>query len=124
MAMTKIREILQYGLRRKFGWSTNTNYNHDTILVKEDTSTQLDICVKLDDYQIRQEILKGDGHGVEISLHKYAINNKDGTYTELESLTGDMSLAELELIYKIAKEKELEIYRNIKNIKEINNKED
>lgn len=119
MAMTKARKNLQGKLRRKFGWSTNTNYNRGTILEKQDASTHLyhdpkyvtDLCINFRDGMIWREIVVGDNRAVEISLTKYNVND-DETYTEAEALTGYISLEELEIIYKIAKEKRFEICRD------------
>lgn len=121
MAMTKKRKNLQDRLRRKFGWSTNTNYNRGTILEKPEASSHLnhdpkyvtDLCVNFHDYGIRREIFEGNGRSsIEITLYKYKIN-EDETYTMTEALAGRISLDELELIYKIAKEKKFEICRDI-----------
>lgn len=122
MAMTKARRNLQGRLRRKFGWSTNTNYNRGTILDKQDASTHLwhdpkyvtDLRIDFNDARIWREILEGGDRGVEISLTKYNVND-DETYTKVEALTGYISLAELELICKIAKEKKFEICRDVLN---------
>lgn len=117
MKMTKKRKSLQDRLRRKFKWKTNTNYNRGTILEKQDALTHIywdpkymiDLRVNFDDFQIRREILgKDESHGIEIGLFKYHIKD-DGSYEAAERLTGYISLEELELIYKIAKEKKFEI---------------
>lgn len=117
MKMTKKRKSLQDRLRRKFKWKTNTNYNRGTILGKQDALTHLyhnprytvDLRINFDDFQIRREILGNDeSHGIEIGLFKYYIKD-DGFYEAAERLTGYISLEELELIYKIAKEKEFEV---------------
>lgn len=122
MAMTKARRNLQGRLRRKFGWSTNTKYNRGTILDKQDDLTHLyrglkyvtDLRINFDDRQIWKEIVKGGNLAVAISLTKYNVND-DETYTKVEALTGYISLEELELICKIAKEKKFEICRDILN---------
>lgn len=119
MAMTKARKNLQGKLRRKFGWSTNTNHNRGTILEKQDASTHLyhgpkyvtDLGINFRDGMIWREIVVGDNRAVEINLTRYNINN-DRTYTKPEALTGYISLEELELICKIAKEKKFEICRD------------
>lgn len=119
MSMTKKRKSLQDKLRRKFGWHTNTNYNRGTILEKlgvashtyHDPKYVIDLHVDFDDWQIRREVLNHEEHGVGITLYKYSIN-KDGSFLRAERLTSRITLKELELIYKIAKEKEFEICRD------------
>lgn len=126
MKMTKKRKSLQDKLRRKFKWKTNTNYNRGTILNKPDALTHfyhdpkytVDLRVNFDDYLIRREILYGDGRGVEIGLFKYYVNG-DGTYTAGERLTAYISMEELELIYKIAKEKRYEVCRGIFEVERV-----
>lgn len=124
MKMTKKRKSLQDKLRRKFKWKTNTNYNRGTILNKQDALIHLfrnpkyavDLRINFDDFQIRREILGNDeSHGIEIGLFKYYIKD-DGSYEPAERLTGYISLEELELIYKIAKEKKFEVYAGIMGV--------
>lgn len=114
--MTKRRKSLQDKLRRKFKWSTNTNYNRGTTLIKQNSLTHLyhdpryavDLSVYIDDFGIRQEILGKDCQVITIELNKYNVRD-DGTYEHDSRLTGYIHAEELELIYKILKEKETEV---------------
>ena len=116
MPMTKRRKSLQDKLRRKFKWSTNTNYNRGTTLIKQDSLTHLyhnpryvvDLSVYIDDFGIRQEILGKDCRGITIELNKYNVRD-DGSYIHDTKLTGYIGAEELELIYRILKEKESEV---------------
>lgn len=117
MGMTKKRKSLQNKLRRKFKWSTNTNYNRGTILIKPNASTHLyhepryviDIAFDVDDYALRRRFLSGIGNDVQLTLTKYDIRN-DGLYEQVDEITSYISLEELELICKIAREKQIELF--------------
>lgn len=116
MPMTKRRKSLQNKLRRKFKWSTDTNYNRGTSLTKQDSFTHLyhdpryvvDLSIYIDDFGIRQEILGKDCRGITIELNKYKVRD-DGSYIADTKLAGYIGYEELELIYKILKEKESEV---------------
>lgn len=116
MNMTKKRKSLQDKLRRKFKWSTNTNYNRGTILIKPNASTHIlhhpkyvtDLAINIGDYQLRRDLLNGDGYGIEISMTKYDLCDSE-TYDKKETLYSYITPEELEIICKIIREKQMEV---------------
>lgn len=108
MPMSKLRKKLQDRLRRVFKWSTNTNYNRGTMLIKPNASTHLytdpkyviDLCVDIDD----QRILNDKERAIAIGLIRYN-NTEFGIRTRGANMYACISFEELELIYNIAKEK-------------------
>lgn len=118
MAMTKKRRRLMDRLRKKFGWQTNTNYNRGTMLICPEATRYTmrrpmevhDLSFYIDDYETRNRIF-GNGHGndIEISVTLCFYSEWEKRYIENLTLEAHMTFEELELIYNIAKEKELEI---------------
>jgi len=118
------RKKLQDNLRRKFGWSTNTDYGRGCCLNKGDTQdneaakktghvvsrdkdgreyyTINDICISISD--------KYHSHGDKnISIYstqyaEYAGEDGKPAYKELSKHCNELSFEELELIYQIAKQ--------------------
>lgn len=118
MAMTKKRRRLMDRLRKKFGWQTNTNYNRGTMLICPEATRYTrrrpaevrDLSFYIDDYETRNRIL-GNSHGndIAISVTRCFYSEEEQRYISDLTLEAHLTFEELELIYNIAKEKELEI---------------
>lgn len=118
MAMTKKRRRLMDRLRKKFGWQTNTNYNRGTMLIcPEATKYSIlrpmelhDLSVYIDDYQTRNRLFGTNyGNDITISVTRCFYSKEEKRYISDLTLEAHLTFEELELIYNIAKEKELEI---------------
>ena len=112
MSMSKTRKNLQDKLRRKFKWSTNTDYGRGFVLEKLNASESkvprsddkyvTDIYFNMSDFATRKS-LSGDKNVREIRLHFNKYIEHQGQH-KLETCLGAMiSFEELELIYNIAK---------------------
>lgn len=118
MAMTKKRRRLMDRLRKKFGWKTNTNYNRGTLLICPEATRYTmrrpmeihDLAVYIDDYETRNRLF-GINHGNDIVIYvtRCFYSKEEKRYISDLTLEAHMTFEELELIYNIAKEKELEI---------------
>lgn len=126
MKMTTKRKSLQDKLRRKFGWHTNNNSkvgrtrlhklgtSHDCVNNKE---TVTDIYVYIHDYQLKESILNGQEEAISIWLVKYIMKNGE-RWKRVDLFGSCITLEELELIYKIAKEKVFEVCSEMSNLNE------
>lgn len=109
MSMSKIRKSLQAKLRRKFKWSTNTDYNRGAMFEKLDVNPYY---VKRSDFKKTVDIMIYCGYEfrkngmIQIDLTKYDVNNLDRPLIE-SSIDSYISFDELELLYNAIKE-----YRN------------
>ena len=112
MSMSKIRKNLQAKLRRKFKWSTNTDYGRgfgleklnasESKVPRSDDKYVTDIYFNMSDFATRKS-LSGDKNVREIRLHFNKYIEHHGQH-KLETCLGVMiSFEELELIYNIAK---------------------
>lgn len=118
MSMSKIRKSLQAKLRRKFKWSTNTDYNRGAMFEKLDVNPYY---VKRSDFKKTVDIMIYCGYEfrkngmIQIGLTKYDISNPDRPLIE-SSIDAHISFDELELLYNAIKE-----YRNEITKEESNN---
>ena len=128
MSITKVRKRLQDKLRSRFGWKTWSQNNRFTSLIKPEAMRYyhprradkytISLTIDIFDYRIKERLLgkpvyMGD---LTITLTK----NKqldDGTTEAVEHLETYLTLEELEMIYKIAKEKEMEVCGNLDKVK-------
>lgn len=124
MAMSKERKNLQAKLRRKYKWSTNTDYGRGVILEKQNASEHIDY--RSDGKYVTdlyfcmsgcatRKSLSGDKNvrEIQINLNKYKEKNQ-GHYEFYASLGAMISFEELELIYNIAKAAREEIKEETK----------
>lgn len=123
MAMSKERKNLQAKLRRKYKWSTNTDYGRGVILEKQNASEHkdrrsdgkyvTDLYFGMSGCATRKS-LSGDKNvrEIQINLNKYKENR--GHYEFYASLGAMISFEELELIYNIAKAAREEIKEETK----------
>lgn len=118
MKMTKCRKQLQDKLRKRFGWKTDANiFTGRAFLFKEKATiySKLQISnnliVAFNEYGLWNEIVGKDyGKGVLIEINQY--DNSTDKPKMLKNLSVGLTFEELELIYKIAKEKRFETIRN------------
>ena len=118
MSMSKIRKRLQDKLRRKYHWSTNTNYNRGCNLIKQNASTHLlheknkwviDLAICHDDLKI-SEALKNKNPQYEIQLWLTKSTPLDnGSWKTVEETPIYFSFEEFELLYNILKEHREEV---------------
>lgn len=123
MAMSKERKNLQAKLRRKYKWSTNTDYGRGFVLEKQNVSEYkdrrsggkyiTDLYLSMSGCATRKS-LSGDKNvrEIQINLNKYKENQ--GHYELYTSLGAMISFEELELIYNIAKAAREEIKEETK----------
>lgn len=123
MAMSKERKNLQAKLRRKYKWSTNTDYGRGVILEKQNASKHkdrrsdgkyvTDLYFGMSGCATRKS-LSGDKNvrEIQINLNKYKENQ--GHHEFYASLCAMISFEELELIYNIAKAAREEIKEETK----------
>ena len=110
--MTDIRRKAQNKLRRKFGYSTNDNYNRGTILEKggepytayqnRKSYTAIDDIHFVMDWRIDSENTQ-----IDIYTERYSVYGKENGETGYEKIGEchvSMSLEELDLIHAIAHE--------------------
>ena len=118
MSMSKIRKSIQAKLRRKFKWSTNTNYNRGAMFEKMDANPYY---VKRSDFKKTVDIMVYCGNNfendglIEINLAKYGISDPDRPLIE-SSINAYISFDELELLYNAIKQ-----YRDEIDEEEMNN---
>lgn len=118
MKMTKRRKQLQDKLRRKFGWKTEGSaFGGSSALYKEKATTYSkrqisnEAIVVFDDYQLWGEFVgKNYAKGVLIAINQY--DDSTDEQKLLDNLMVGLTFKELELIYKIAKEKQFEMIRD------------
>lgn len=114
MKMTKKRRNQQDKLRRKFGWKTsNIPSTGWTGLFKEKAEVYShkhisnDIAITFNDRLLWEEVLGASwGKGITINICKYDDSTEKAKF--INSLSVTLTFEELEMIYKIAKEKRYE----------------
>lgn len=104
--MTKVQKNCIDGLRRKWHWSSDTNYNRGTMLTRidqnEGASMTTDISFYVEDGKLYR-ILKGEtrtevGSEIEVYLTHRIRDKKSGKHKEMQA-GFVMSFDELERIY-------------------------
>lgn len=124
MAMSKERKNLQAKLRRKYKWSTNTDYGRGVILGKQNASEHkdrrsdgkyvTDLYFSMSGCATRKS-LSGDKNVREIQINLNRYIEHQGRPIEFCKCLGVMiSFEELELIYNIAKAAREEIKEETK----------
>lgn len=116
MNMSKERKNLQAKLRRKYKWSTDTDYGRGVLLEKFKASSSkrcsTDIYLNVSGCQTRKS-LSGDKNAREISLSLFQYKN-DEKESFVHSIGAMLTFEELELIYNIAKANREEIKEEMK----------
>ena len=123
MAMSKERKNLQAKLRRKYKWSTNTDYGRGFVLEKQNASEHkdrwssdeyvTDLYFSMSGCATRKSLSGGKNvREIQINLNKY--KEHQGHYEFYASLGAMISFEELELIYNIAKAAREEIKEETK----------
>lgn len=115
MAMSKKRKNLQAKLRRKYKWSTNTDYGRGVVLEKRNASEHkdrwlirsngkyvTDLYFSMSGCATRRS-LSGDKNVREIQINLNKYRERQGQHEFYASLGAMISFEELELIYNIAK---------------------
>lgn len=123
MAMSKERKNLQAKLRRKYKWSTNTDYGRGVILGKQNASEHkdrrsggkyvTDLYFNMSGWATRKS-LSGDKNVREIQMTLNKYKEHQGHHEFYATLWATISFEELELIYNIAKAAREEIKEEIK----------
>lgn len=123
MAMSKERKNLQAKLRRKYKWSTNTDYGRGVILEKQNASEHkcrqsdgkyvTDLYFNMSGWTTRKS-LSGDKNVREIQMTLNKYKEHQGHHEFYATLWAGISFEELELIYNIAKAAREEIKEEIK----------
>lgn len=128
MSITKVRKRLQDKLRSRFKWKTNSVANRYTSLIKPEAERHIlggreekyiiELSVNIMDPWIKKQLLddKWSLGDMMIRLTRKDLL-EDGTFKPSGSMFVHLTFEELELIYKIAKEKEQEVCANIIGIK-------
>lgn len=114
MKMTKKRKSQQDKLRRKFGWKTSSMPSTGwTGLLKEKAEVYShkrvsnDIAIAFNDLLLWHEVLGTNcGKGITIDISQYDDSTEKTKC--LNNLSVTLTFEELEMIYKIAKEKRYE----------------
>lgn len=112
MAMSNKRKNLQAKLRRKYKWSTNTDYGRGIVLEKQNASEYkdrrsndkyvTDLYFGMSGCATRRS-LSGDKNVREIQINLNKYKEHQGHYEFYACLGAMISFEELELIYNIAK---------------------
>lgn len=123
MAMSKERKNLQAKLRRKYKWSTNTDYGRGIVLEKQNASEYkdrrsndkyvTDLYFGMSGCATRRS-LSGDKNVREIQINLNKYRERQGQHEFYASLGAMISFEELELIYNIAKAAREEIKEETK----------
>lgn len=123
MAMSKKRKNLQAKLRRKYKWSTNTDYGRGIVLEKQNASEYkdrrsndkyvTDLYFNMSGCATRRS-LSGDKNVREIQINFNKYRERQGQLEFYASLGTMISFEELELIYNIAKSAREEIKEETK----------
>lgn len=123
MAMSRKRKNLQAKLRKKYKWSTNTDYGRGVILGKQNASEHkcrqsdgkyvTDLYVSMSGWATRKS-LSGDKNVREIQMTLNKYKEHQGQHEFYASLGAMISFEELELIYNIAKAAREEIKEETK----------
>lgn len=105
MNMSKERKNMQVKLRRKYKWSTNTDYRRGAVLEKYNASSSkshsTDIYFNVLGCQTRESLLGNkNAREINLALLRYK-NDEKGTFEN--SLGVMLTFEELELMYNIAK---------------------
>ena len=98
--ITKERKAIQAKLRRKYGYETRA-YNNGVSIIKPNVNPYIDPHVTVD-MAVSVDWRSNPDLKIEISLTKY--HKYGDKYKEEDRIDGMISLEELELIYKAAKE--------------------
>lgn len=118
MSMSKLRKKLQDKLRRKYRWSTNTNYNRGCNLIKEGAVRHLlhkenkwviDFAIYHDNIRIRDSLRN---RNPEYEIQMWLTRSKpldDGNWKTIEQIPLYFSFEEFELLYNILKEHREEV---------------
>ena len=113
MSMSDIRKKAQDKLRRKYGYSTNTNYGRGVILYRQDTKSYK--LNPTDDYNIVHDlnvVMNNRPYSTDKQIEIHTTQYKDygddapedEWYEMLHDHTIYFSLEELELLYTVARE--------------------
>lgn len=126
MAMSKKRKNLQAKLRKKYKWSTNTDYGRGVVLEKRNASEHkdrwlirsngkyvTDLYFSMSGCATRRS-LSGDKNVREIQINLNKYRERQGQHEFYASLDAMISFEELELIYNIAKAAREEIKEETK----------
>lgn len=118
MRISKMRKKLQDKLRRKYRWSTNTDYNRGCNLIKSNAATHLlhdtnkwviDLAICHGDMEIHESLRKkNQNHEIQLWLTKL-IPLDDGSWKTIEKTPIYFSFEEFELLYSILKEHREEV---------------
>ena len=124
MSISKARKKLQDKLRRKYHWSTNTDYNRGCNLIKSNAVTHLlrdtnkwviDLAICHTNIRIRESLKKKkQKYEVELWLEKLTPLD-DGSWKTIERTPMYFSFEEIELLYNILKEHRDEVKGEYKN---------
>lgn len=123
MTMSKERKNLQAKLRRKYKWSTNTDYGRGVVLEKQNASEHkdrrsggkyvTDLYFSMSGCATRKS-LSGDKNVSEIQINLNKYKEHQGQHEFYASLGAMISFEELELVYNIAKAAREEIKEETK----------
>ena len=126
--ITDVRKRLQDKLRQKFGWKTWSQNNRFTSLIKPEAMRYshpkrkdkhtISLTIDIFDHRIKERLLGEPAYmgDLTITLTKHK-QLDDGTTEAVEHLETYLTLEELEMIYRIAKEKEMEVCGNLVKVK-------
>ena len=120
--MNKIRKKLQDKLRRKYHWSTNTDYNRGCNLIKPNAVSHMlhkrnkwaiDLAICHSNTNIREALKnKNTNHEIQLWIDKCIPLDND-EWKSIEKIPIYFSFEEFELLYNILKEHREEVVGNL-----------